>query len=164
MAASPKPLWSGLKTVDDVALTEGADGEADVTRAVVVDEEALAAAVAAGLAGDDEEEPLQQLDPQAAAAWYAREHLEQAKLLLSGGVAGAFSKSCTAPLARLTILYQVGAAGGGTGVVCVVGDYCVHFTPHHKAAPQPPTHLLIIITAAAASQGPPATRHPLRRR
>lgn len=27
--------------------------------------------------------------------------------LLSGGVAGAFSKTCTAPLARLTILFQV---------------------------------------------------------
>lgn len=27
---------------------------------------------------------------------------------LSGGVAGAFSKTCTAPLARMVILYQVG--------------------------------------------------------
>ena len=27
--------------------------------------------------------------------------------LVSGGVAGALSKSCTAPLARLTILFQV---------------------------------------------------------
>lgn len=32
---------------------------------------------------------------------------ETAKLLLAGGVAGATSKSATAPLARLTILYQV---------------------------------------------------------
>ena len=32
---------------------------------------------------------------------------ETAKLLLAGGVAGALSKSATAPLARLTILYQV---------------------------------------------------------
>lgn len=33
--------------------------------------------------------------------------LETGKLLLAGGVAGAVSKSATAPLARLTILYQV---------------------------------------------------------
>lgn len=33
--------------------------------------------------------------------------LETGKLLLAGGIAGAVSKSATAPLARLTILYQV---------------------------------------------------------
>ena len=37
--------------------------------------------------------------------------LETVKLLASGGFAGAFSKSCTAPLARLTILYQVSSSG-----------------------------------------------------
>jgi len=35
------------------------------------------------------------------------EAVTSAKLLLAGGVAGAVSKSATAPLARLTILYQV---------------------------------------------------------
>mmetsp|Transcript_152 Transcript_152/g.546 ORF Transcript_152/g.546 Transcript_152/m.546 type:complete len:346 (+) Transcript_152:265-1302(+) len=38
------------------------------------------------------------------------------KLLLAGGVAGAFAKSCTAPLARMTILYQVGALQPAHGV------------------------------------------------
>lgn len=33
------------------------------------------------------------------------------KMMVSGGVAGAFAKTCTAPLARLTILYQVRAMG-----------------------------------------------------
>jgi hypothetical protein len=33
--------------------------------------------------------------------------LESVKLLIAGGFAGAVSKTATAPLARLTILYQV---------------------------------------------------------
>ena len=41
----------------------------------------------------------------AAEGWQQAE--ETGKLLAAGGVAGAVSKSATAPLARLTILYQV---------------------------------------------------------
>jgi hypothetical protein len=39
------------------------------------------------------------------------------KLLLCGGVAGAFSKTCTAPLARLTILRQLQSTGAVPGWV-----------------------------------------------
>lgn len=38
------------------------------------------------------------------------------RLMFSGGIAGALSKTCTAPLARLTILYQAGGVVlGGSG-------------------------------------------------
>lgn len=47
------------------------------------------------------------------------EALTSAKLLLAGGVAGAVSKSATAPLARLTILYQVCTAGSKRHLHCL---------------------------------------------
>lgn len=75
-------LWPLPEPLDDsgVCGEPPGDTEADLEKAIVADEAAAAGTLAA---------------------------LEQGKLLLSGGVAGAFSKSCTAPLARLTILYQV---------------------------------------------------------
>jgi len=42
----------------------------------------------------------------------ANDAMETVKLLAAGGMAGAVSKSATAPLARLTILYQARAAMG----------------------------------------------------
>ena len=75
-----------------------------MTRAIIADEEAAGAA-AARPAADAAAAAGEELEPEAGTS-YSLDHWEQAKLLLSGGVAGAFSKSCTAPLARLTILYQ----------------------------------------------------------
>ena len=48
------------------------------------------------------------------------ERIEAAKLLAAGGVAGAVSKSATAPLARLTILYQVDEWAGAANICCVL--------------------------------------------
>lgn len=79
-------VWE--ENLDDAALTGNEGGEADLTRVIVTDEESL-------------------LEAEDATTSYGEELLETAKLLLSGGVAGAFSKTTTAPLARLTILQQV---------------------------------------------------------
>ena len=93
VAASPSishyPRAPWREDVDDTALTGNEGTEADVTRLIAIDEEALL-----------EEEDELSISPR-------QELLETLKLLLSGGVAGAVSKSATAPLARLTILYQV---------------------------------------------------------
>lgn len=86
--------------LDDAALTGNEGGEADIERAVVVDEE-FRLQDGAGpslLPGEGEE-------AGPTARW--EELVEVSKLLTSGGLAGAISKTATAPLARLTILYQV---------------------------------------------------------
>jgi hypothetical protein len=85
-----KSPWQ--EEVDDAALTGNEGTEADITRLIAVDEEALLA--------EEEEDNEESFSPR-------QEFLETLKLLASGGVAGAVSKSATAPLARLTILYQV---------------------------------------------------------
>lgn len=62
---------------------------------------------------------------------HTTEFSETAKLLLAGGVAGALSKSATAPLARLTILYQVACVQHPTVGVETV---CDRFVVSHISA------------------------------
>ncbi len=51
------------------------------------------------------------------------ERIEAAKLLAAGGVAGAVSKSATAPLARLTILYQVDQLASPANICCALHQH-----------------------------------------
>lgn len=107
----PKASCSALQfELDDGALTGNEGAEADLMKPIVVDEEALQHA---------HQRPTGAGASSSSRNTYADEYLETAKLLFAGGVAGAVSKSCTAPLARLTILFQVqglqAATCGGIG-------------------------------------------------
>ena len=85
---------SWKENLDDSSLTGNNGVDPDITRMMVVEEERMV------------ENTVQYEE----AEFSAREEFEEtAKLLLAGGVAGAVSKTATAPLARLTILYQVRA-------------------------------------------------------
>lgn len=110
-----EPAPSSPRAQSDSAFVESpGDMEADVIRAVVVDEELLEECAAGSTAAL--EQPSSTAPDWATTAGLTATHVETLKLLLSGGVAGAFSKSCTAPLARLTILYQINGlqAAGAT--------------------------------------------------
>lgn len=68
--------------------------------------------------------------------------LENGKLLAAGGIAGAVSKSFTAPLARLTILYQVGLnmQADALRMACKYGIYVSPRTSGmHMCGPLPQT-------------------------
>ena len=112
----PAPAPSGGRVSDDRhASVSGRAGAASGAAAIGA---AGAAAVAAGTAtavgaagqcspngSASGPEPSARSRPRS--SFGANDAMETVKLLAAGGVAGAVSKSATAPLARLTILYQV---------------------------------------------------------
>ena len=88
-----------VEELDDVPLTGNEGTEADMERALVVEQELL-------------------LQEEETSTSYEQETFDSLKLLLAGASAGGVSKSATAPLARLTILYQVRRGRPGRSLPC----------------------------------------------
>lgn len=101
MAFHHGPKWTP-QDLDAAALTGNEGAEVDMERVLVEDEGARLLEREAQ--GDQEGQ-------EAPGPSRREEAIEVIKLLTSGGLAGAISKTATAPLARLTILYQVTRAG-----------------------------------------------------
>ncbi|KAI3974492.1 hypothetical protein MKX01_017985 [Papaver californicum] len=68
---------------------------------------AAAAAAASAIDGGARNKFLHQKQPQQQHQHQQNQHISTVSQLLAGGVAGVVGKTCTTPLARLTILFQV---------------------------------------------------------
>ena len=67
-------------------------------------------------------DPSRLASPSSSPSWLPSALLSKdARYALAGGMAGATAKTCTAPLARLTILYQVEGAAGVAARAAAVG-------------------------------------------
>ena len=110
----PAPAPSGRVSDDRHASVSGRAGAASGAAALGAAGAAAAAgtATAVGTAGQRASDgsgsgPDPGARSRPRSSFGANDAMETVKLLAAGGVAGAVSKSATAPLARLTILYQV---------------------------------------------------------
>jgi hypothetical protein len=101
-AESAQPSSRGLHSG---AIDGGMAQPLDSSRAGTLGALGVAAGGVAAAGASGQQAASQPRRSAAAEGWQQAE--ETGKLLAAGGVAGAVSKSATAPLARLTILYQV---------------------------------------------------------